>query len=55
MLFNFLNMYIVITIEGFLEVAVESCCEWGLNPQPLNFVKMLKSTDVPGHKFYIYT
>ena len=29
------------TTEGFFEVAIESCPEWKLNPQPLNSVQTL--------------
>ena len=28
----------VLIIEGFLEIAIESWPEWDLNPQPLNSV-----------------
>ena len=31
----------VFTTEGLLEVAIESCPEWDLNPRPLNSVQML--------------
>ena len=31
----------VFTTKGFFEVAMESCPEWDLNPQPLNSVQML--------------
>ena len=31
----------VFTTEGLFEVAIESCPEWDLNPQPLNSVQML--------------
>ena len=29
------------TTEGFLEVAIESCSEWGLSPRLLNSVQTL--------------
>ena len=31
----------VFTIEGFLEVAIESWPEWDLNPPPVNSVQTL--------------
>ena len=31
----------VFTNEGFFEVAIESCPEWDLSPQPLNSIQML--------------
>ena len=38
--------------EGFfLEVAIESWLEWGLNPQPLNSVQTLQSTELSHHEF----
>ena len=33
--------YMVFPTEGFLEVALESCPEWDLNPRPLNSVQAL--------------
>ena len=32
-------MHMVFTTEEFLEVAIESCPEWDLNPRPLNSVQ----------------
>ena len=37
----YIDIYMVFTTEGFLEVAIESCPEWYLNPRPLNFVQTL--------------
>ena len=34
-------IHMVFTIEGFLEVAIENCPEWDLNPRPLNSVQTL--------------
>ena len=31
----------VLTTEGFFEVAIQSCSEWDLNPRPLNSVQTL--------------
>ena len=31
----------VFATEGLFEVAIESCLEWDLNPQPLNSFQML--------------
>ena len=36
-----INIYMVFTTDGFLEVAIESWAEWDLNPRPLNWVQML--------------
>ena len=41
----------VFTTEGLLEVAIESCPEWELNPRPLNSVQMLQPTELSGHEF----
>ena len=30
----------VLTTEGFLEVAIERQPEWDLNPGPLNYIEM---------------
>ena len=37
----YINIYIVFTIEGFFEIAIESWPEWDLNPQTLNSVQTL--------------
>ena len=37
----YIDIYMVFTTEGFLEVAIESCPEWYLNPRPLNFFQTL--------------
>ena len=34
-------IYMVLTTEGFFEVAIESWPEWDLNPRPLNSVQTL--------------
>ena len=34
-------LYMVLTVEEFLEVAMESRPKWDLNPRPLNSVQML--------------
>ena len=39
----------VFTIEGVLEVAIESWPEWNLNPRPLNSVQILSPTELSGH------
>ena len=41
----------VLTTEGFLEVAIESWPEWDLNPRPLNSVQTLYPTELSGHEF----
>ena len=38
-------MYMVVTTEGFFEVAMESWPEYDLNPRPLN------SVELSGHEF----
>ena len=35
------GIYMVFTVEQFLEVAIESRCEWDLNPRPLNSIQTL--------------
>ena len=35
------HIYIYISTEGFLEVAIESWPEWDVNPRPLNSVQTL--------------
>ena len=37
----YIDIYMVFTTEGFLEVAIESWPEWDLNPRPLNSVQTL--------------
>ena len=44
-------MYILFTTERFLEVAIESCPEWDLNPRPLNPVQTLQPIKLSGHEF----
>ena len=34
-------MYMIFITERFLEVALENCSEWDLNPPPLNSVHRL--------------
>ena len=34
-------MYMVLTTEGFFELAIESWPEWDLSPRPLNSVQTL--------------
>ena len=43
----------VITTEGFFEVALESGANWDLNPRPLNFVQPLLLTELSGHDICI--
>ena len=45
------SLHIYIITEGFLEVAIERCPEWDLNPRPLNSVKTLKPTELSDHEF----
>ena len=40
-------IYMVFTIEGFFEAAIESWPEWNVNPRPLNAAP----TELSGHEF----
>ena len=40
------QMQMVFTTQEFLEVATENWLKWNLNPQPLNSIQMLKSTEL---------
>ena len=50
-LYIYIYIYMVFTTEEFLAGAIESWSEWNLNPWPLNFVQMLKPTELSGHEF----
>ena len=41
MFIPYIYIYMVLTTEEFLEVAIESWPEQDLNPQPLNSIQML--------------
>ena len=41
----------VLTTEGFFEVAIESYPDWDLHPRPLNSVQTLSPTELSGHEF----
>ena len=45
----------VFTTEGLFEVAIESWCEWELNPEPLNSIQALQLTEVSGHEFSLHS
>ena len=40
-IYGSIYIYMVLTTEGFFEVAIESWPEWDLNPRPLNSVQTL--------------
>ena len=44
----------VITTEGFSDVAIAIFPQWDLKPQPLNSVKTLSPTELSGHEFYCH-
>ena len=41
----------VITTEGFFEVAIEIWLQWDLKPRPLNSVQTLKPAELSAHEF----
>ena len=47
-------MLMMFATEEFLEVAIESCSEWDLNPQPLNSAHMVNLTYQAIIYIYIY-
>ena len=44
-------IHTVFTTERFLQAAIESFPDWGLNQRPLNSVQRLQRTDPPDHQF----
>ena len=48
------QMLMMFATEEFLEVAIESCSEWDLNPQPLNSAHMINLTYQAIIYIYIY-
>ena len=45
----------VLTTDGFLELAIESWSEWNLNPRALNSIQTLKPADLSGHEFHMHS